>query len=437
MNVCEMSGLVDSPAAGVHDLEASDAGRLAIGDLLLQEVAARYGTPLYIIDGEALTQRIESLRHDVTAPAIRLYYSIKANPSLAILKRCLESGLGLDACSPGDVHLAYAAGAAADQISYTGVGLSEEEIQALVSRGLRLNLDSLSELRRFARVAPGRPVGLRVAPGVEAGFHPQLRSGLWGGKFGVDPVEVSEAREILRNRNCRLCALHTHLGSSIGSERAFLQALDVLLELAGEAPEVATINLGGGLAARYHPDDSRFPLGALRAGILERLDQFEAATGRRVEVELEPGEFLVSEAAYLLCRVAVTKCWSGAARESVHVAITDASMNLMPAHSLYGTYFHVYVDGKNDSGGLVPYDLYGCTNQTGDRLAQGRFLPPLAEGDLLVLRNAGAYAYCRSTQFNERPRPGELWIEDGRAQMVRDPEPLELLTHGQRVAVRE
>jgi diaminopimelate decarboxylase len=390
-----------------------------------------WGSPQYVIDGSALRSRIAAVRRELESPNVGLYYSIKANPSISVLRCCLAAGVGLDACSLGDVELAFTAGALPQQLSYTGVGLTEAQIAWLVAHGIHLNLDSAEEVERFVEVARGQTVGLRVIPDIEAGFHPHCRSGAWGGKFGVPIEEVSVLCEAIESADCTLTTLHTHLGSSIASSLPFVRALEILLEIALDLPTVSRVNLGGGLAARYHPDDAPFPLNELRQGAIERLARFQRVTGRRIHLVFEPGELWVSEVEYLLCRVIVTKEWVRAG-ETVRVAITDASMNLLPAHSLYGSYYHIYVDGKPEgSTGTVEYDVYGCTNQTGDRLASRRLLPPLSPGDALVIRNAGAYAYSRSTQFNERPRPAEVWAESGSAAVSRAAETVETLTRGQ------
>lgn len=422
-------------ALGEHDayhrLDTGPTGSLAIAGVRASELVEKWGSPQYVIDGDALRAQVVAVQRELASPSLHLYYSIKANPSLGVLRSCLAHGLGLDACSLGDVELALVAGALPDQVSFTGVGLTSAEIASLAARDIHMNLDSAVEVERFTKVAPGRPVGLRVIPDIQAGFHPHCRSGSWGGKFGVAVEDVTVLHESLNRAGCILTTLHTHLGSSIESPFPFLKALDVLLKTAVELPTVSRINLGGGLAARYHPDDQPFPLGELRQGLLARADAFRQSTGRPIAIALEPGELWVSEAGYLLCKVTVTKDWSRPG-ETVHVAITDGGMNLLPAHALYGTYFHIYVDRKADTGTAgTKYDIYGCTNQTGDRLASGRTLPALDADDILVIRNAGAYAYCRSTQFNERPRPAEVWVESGRAALSRVPETVESLIHGQ------
>ena len=407
------------------------SSRLGICGIAVDEIARTYGTPLYVIAGLGLTNHLVHVAQIFANTPIRLLYSVKANPNLDVMRACLAAGFGLDACSAGDVALARAAGAPPESISYTGVGLSRREIGVLLGSQIHVNLDSAEEIRSLIAVAPGRRLGIRVAPGIEAGFHPHCRAGHWGGKFGVDPSELPALLAALADARCEVTTLHVHIGSSISSPEPFLRALDTLLELASRMPMIAAVNLGGGLAARYHPEDAAFDLEALRDGIVDRLRSFAAMTGRQLEVLLEPGEFLVSESEYLLSRILVTKQWARA-KTTIDVAICDASMNLMPAHSLYGTYFHLYVDGARATGAVSHYDVYGCTNQAGDSLALARELPMLSASDLIVIRNAGAYAYSRSTQFNQRPRPAEVWVENGTIRVSRQAETVAMLLEGQR-----
>lgn len=415
---------------GYHRIEVTN-GCLRLGGVALRELAETYGTPLYVIDAATIQDQAEQFRDFGGPPFRRLLYSIKANPNIQVIRRVLDLGFGLDACSPGDVELAVRAGASGNKISYTGVGLQPNEMRDLVHHGVWVNLDSSEEVEAWVDVCPGCPVGLRVVPEVAAGFHPHCTSGTWGGKFGIPSESIPSAVDLLRSHRCRITTLHAHLGSSISDESPYIEALDRMIHLAVGMPDIQTLNLGGGIAARFHPDDSAFPLDQLRRSIVGRVRRYRQLTGRGISVELEPGEFLVSEAGYLLTRVLVTKHHVRAQRE-VSLAVVDGGMNLFPAHSLYGSYLHVYVDGKEvPLSSRSPTDIYGNTNQSGDRLAQARMLPLLERGDILIVRNAGAYAYCRSTQFNERPRPGEVWVEHGQHRLIREPEGLDVLYRGQ------
>lgn len=416
-------------ASGFHRFN-SKGGQICLSDVSLRELADTYGTPIYILDGEIVEEQAALLRRVFSAPPFRLLYSVKANPNLYILSFLHKRGFGLDACSYGDIQLGFMAGFTPSEISYTGVGLGHEEIACLANSGVWLNVDSISELERWVRLVPGRPVGLRLIPEVEAGFHPHCHAGIWGGKLGIPREQLREAIRIAARAGSPLRTLHAHIGSSILEPGPFLVSLEFLLEAAAEMSTVDRINLGGGLGVPFHPDDRPFPIEELRDGILVRLRDFERHCGRLLSVELEPGEFLVSEAGSLLVQVKVVKEYVREDRV-VRIIIVDGSMNLYPAATIYGSYLHIYVNGCPFVDGGVPTDVYGNTNQAGDCLALRRLLPPLQEGDLLLIRNAGAYAYSRSTHFNERPRPAEVWVEDGTHFMVRRGEDVQVLLRGQ------
>lgn len=422
-------GVSSRPAPPFHRIGRRE-GNVLIGGVPALTLAATYGTPLYVIDALELDSQIERACAALPTPRFLLYYSVKANPGLRVLRTALKRGLGLDLCSPGDLFLADKAGAPASALSWTGVGLSDERMQDLCSRGVWVNLDSESQADRWARTCRA-PVGLRVAVEIDAGFHPHCRSGRWGGKFGIAVDRVVATAAHLNDSGSPVEVLHTHLGSSIGDQRPYLSAFSTLLDLAGTMPSVRCINLGGGLGEPFHPDDAPFPLAALRDGLDAMSDAFEARTTRRLQVALEPGEFVASSAGYLITRVLDVKRWTRGAEHAI-AAIVDSGANDYPANSLYDSYLHLYVDGKLDVEPLETCTVYGITNQSGDTLARDRALPALERGDLLVVRSAGTYAWCRSTQFNERPRPAEVWVTDGGHELARSAETMEDLIRGQR-----
>lgn len=391
-------------------------------------IAEKYGTPLYVYDVDFLRNHLQYVQRELASDRIRLLYSMKANAGVEVVRTMLQMGFGIDVCSPGDVAIALLAGAREDQLSYTGVGLSGKDIAALLDRGIHVNLDSLSEVRRLPAAAVA--IGLRIAPNVSAGFHEHCQAGRWGQKFGMYPQDASTAQDLIAPHGGVINTLHCHIGSSIDRIDPFVDALDVLLRQARRLADVKTINLGGGIGPTFTEGDRLFPLARLREAIEGRLVAFEQEEGRALTVMFEPGELLISEAACLLTRVMVTKFWNRPAR--AHTAILDASMNLMPACTLFGSRYRVEMV---KAGGEVesvdgtftdPWVLYGNTNQTGDVLSKEYFAPqPLCEGDLLLIRNAGAYAYVRSTTFNERPRPAEIWIDTSGDRVVRRAETMD------------
>ncbi len=401
--------------------------RIEVGGVPVSDLIARFSSPLYILDAERIDTQATRLLEAFPPPRHALYYSLKANPSIAVMERLRARGFGCDACGVADLELAAMAGWPGDAISLTGVGLSTTELSLAVERGVWINVDSLTELRRYCAIAPGRSVGLRVNPEVVAGFHPHCQAGGAGGKLGISLDEIDKALAVAGSHGVSVGTLHAHIGSGISEKEPFLKTAQVLLELTRNIESVQSLNLGGGIGGRHRPGHPEFPLAAFAEELGGLLDDFEKQTGRTIAVALEPGDYLVREAGYLACTVRVTKSRTSDGRVA-RLAIVDASANLLPASLLYGTYYPLLVTASGDQR-LETWDIFGRTNQGGERLVAGRQLPELCEGDLLVFGSAGAYAACRASQFNEIPRPAEVLVERGSATVVRRAESVEDLAH--------
>lgn len=372
----------------------------------------RFGSPLFIINGQKLDSQAGVLAGVFRSPRYRLYYAVKANPRVAVVRRLVQHGFGCDATGIGDVKVALAAGCDPGAISVTGVGLSAEEIEQLTAWGLCPNVDSIDELRLLCDLRPGGTVGLRINPGVPVGFHPHVVAGQAGGKLGIALEDLPEALAVARDARVCVQTLHTHLGSLIHEPEPFITACDVLLRLAAELPSVTSVNLGGGFGIPYEPETPPFPFDELERAFCRRLDAFEAATRRTLVVALEPGEFLVGPAGYLAATVRTSK-------PSSRVAIVDASANLLPAVLLYGvTYEAVVLPLSAASGAEGDWAVCGRTNQGGEILAAGSALP-LQRGDIVLFSMVGAYTSCRASQFNQIPRPGEIMVDGGQVEIGR------------------
>lgn len=385
---------------------------LTVGGLEVADLLDRFGSPLFIFDVEQMQSRAIALREAFSAPRYRLFYSIKANPALAILERFRAYRFGADACSLGDLELASLAGWSGANISLTGVGLSPDELRQARELGVWINLDSLGELETHLELFGGAAVGLRLSTGVTAGFHPHCRAGA-GGKLGIDFRELDRARALAAERGAPIEVLHAHVGSDVAVD-ALLSSAKVLLDVARQIPTVRAINVGGGIGVPYGPDDTVFPLAEYASALGSLVDAFEEETGRSLEIQLEPGEFLVAEAGHLATTVRVVK-----RREEANVAIVDATANLLPATLLYDDAYYPVVAGTSCSGTRQVWDVYGRTNQGGERMAGARVLPELSVGDVLLFGVAGAYASCRSSRFNEIPRPAEIIVDRGTARVMR------------------
>jgi diaminopimelate decarboxylase len=383
-----------------------------IAGLDVRDLLRQFGSPLFILDAQRLDRQAAVLTSVFRPPRYRLYYAVKANPRVAVVRRLAWHGFGCDATGIGDMEVALAAGCSPSAISVTGVGFSAPELEYLVSRGLCPNLDSIDELRLFCELRPGGTVGLRVNPGVAAGFHPHVVAGARGGKLGIDLDDLPEAITVARDARVTIRTLHTHLGSLLYESEPFVAAFAVLLQLAAEFPSVTTLNLGGGFGIPYVAGTPEFPFALLERELRGRVDAFEDATGRTLTVALEPGEFLVGPAGYLAATVRVTK-------PSSRIAIVDASTNLLPAVLLYGEpYDAAVLPVCAREGAEKEWSVCGRTNQGGETLAAG-MTRPLQRGDIVLFSMVGAYTSCRASQFNQIPRPAEVMLDRGHAQLAR------------------
>lgn len=403
-------------------------------------LARTHGTPLYVYDAERIRQDYLGLSTALRVyPRHRIYYSLKANPNLAIAALLRHLGASVDVASVGEALLAQRAGFEDARISFTACCLTDEDLGWIARREIDLVLDSAEQGVRYARFGPRRTtVGLRVNPGILVNqFDPCLGSGPES-KFGVPLTELESTIDALAAVGLSVQGLHFHIGTGSLTPEHHFEALRTLLREMplGFAPSF--IDIGGGIGIPYAPwleplDLTRFAVGV---SVLLR-----SAPGNETgdwELRIEPGEFLVARAGWLLARVWAIKSVSDGRPDEPGervFAITDAGSHLLPGASQFGTWYPIAVDGKDGDPTSI-YDVVGPLNQTGDRLARARTLPTVDPGDLIVISMAGAYAAARATRFNGRPLPAEVLVLDSVPHLVREAEPPDVLWRAQHVPLR-
>jgi diaminopimelate decarboxylase len=408
-------------------------GQLQANGVALEELARRFGTPLYVYDFDAVGAAYRAYARAFAGREHRVCFAVKANGNLALLERLAAWGSGFDVVSGGELARVRRAGGAADGIVFSGVGKTAAEMDGALGAGIALfQVESEPELELLAERASRRRrrarFGLRVNPDVAAATHPAIATGERGHKFGV-AMEVAE-RLYLRSRRGAMGqwlqaeAIGFHIGSQILEAAPFALAARRVGEL-GAALErrgvkLRTLDAGGGLGIAYARGQRPPALGeyarALRQGW---------AGARERRLLLEPGRSLVAAAGALVARVLYVK------RQGTRTyVIVDAGANDLLRPSLYGAY-HEIVPLRRRAGRRRRVEVVGPICETGDAFAHERPLPPVRAGDGVALLDAGAYGFALSSNYNARPRAAEVALENGRARLIRRRERIEDLWRGE------
>ncbi|OGH00208.1 MAG: diaminopimelate decarboxylase [Candidatus Lambdaproteobacteria bacterium RIFOXYD1_FULL_56_27] len=388
-------------------------GTIQLGKLSPEELAGRFGTPLYLYDEQTLRNRCRSLKDAL--PGINLYYSAKANSNVSLLKVIKAEGLLVDAMSPGEVIQELEAGYQPKELLFVSNNVPQTTFDWLAAQGVeRVIADSLSQMTRWCKAKPGAKVVLRLNPGKGAGHHEKV---VTAGKvkFGIDPDLLPQAMEQAKALGGKVTGLMVHIGSLFLDPQPWLEAVDWLLAQAAPYRELEYLDFGGGLGIPYDRTTTEpFPLESFAKALLERLSAFETLTQRKTEFALEPGRFLVAESGFCLARVQSVKVNQG-----IKFLGTDLGFNFLIRPEMYGSYHEILHCSKEEPG-ATPVQVVGNVCESGDYLGKDRLLPETQEGDLLLVRDTGAYGFSMASNYNSMPRPAEVLIQtDGEPRLIR------------------
>ena len=386
--------------------------------LKIENLAQRFGTPLYIYSRKTIHEHYLKLKrafHDI-GPLI--CFSIKANPNLAILKSLIRLGAGLDVVSGGELFRAIKVGCSRHKIVYASVGKTTREIKTAIKVGiLFLNVESLSELgniNRIARLLNKRArVAIRINPDVTPATHKFITTGKITNKFGID---FSAAYDILKHRRdfayVDILGLHIHIGSQITQSEPFIRAITritrFLEQLKREQIELQYFNIGGGLGIVY---DKETPQSAV--DFASRVLPILRKT--RLRIILEPGRFIVGNAGTLVVKVLYIK--KTAKKKFI---VVDGAMNDLIRPALYGAHHEILPLRQSKGTSLRgKYDVVGPICESSDFFARDRRLPHIKEGSYLAIMGAGAYGFSMSSNYNSRLRAAEVMVVKDRSYLIR------------------
>lgn len=390
-----------------------------IQGLNLEQLGKEFGLPLYVYDTEIIKRQYQRLKSAFAALDTRIKYPVKALNNLNILKFLRGLGAGLDTVSIGEVQLGLKAGFAPSEIIFTPNGISFAELKQAVSLGVMINIDNIPMLERFGAEYGGSVACcIRFNPHLYGGSNSKIQTGHIDSKFGISVFQQRHVERIVAATGIQVTGIHVHTGSEILDSSVYLQGANILFEIAKTFKDLTFIDFGSGFKVPYQENDVVTDLNDLGLKLSEAYQEFKAEFGRDVQIWFEPGKYLVSESGYFLMQVNVVK----PTPSTVFVGV-DSGLNHFIRPMMYGGY-HDMVNLSNPDGPLRVYSVVGYICET-DTFGSDRKLTEVREGDVICLKNAGAYGFTMSSNYNSRPRPAEVMIENGQAKLIRRRETLD------------
>src|SRR5688572_13436691 len=394
------------------------SGALMCEDVPLSAMADAAGTPLHVYSRSELRTRLRALDAAFESYPHDLHYALKANATLAVVREMRAAGAHADANSGGEIDVALRAGFRPDQIVFTGVGKTHDELVRAVTLGLKaINAESPGEMERIDAIARSHlttaRVAVRINPDVDAGSHPHISTGLRSNKFGMSPAQAHAMVTSMMARNhLRVVGLHVHVGSQITSAEPLRRGAAAIADLAGalaaEGVQLEHLDVGGGLGIPYESGQMAISAGEYAAAVLPVIKP----TGLRLI--LEPGRWITAQAGVLLTRVVDLKT-QGDGRWFV---IVDAGMNDLLRPALYSAWHNIEAVEPRD-GEPIACDVVGPVCETSDTLGGNRHLPPVEVGDLLAVCDTGAYGSIMASNYNRRPIAAEALVDGADWRIVR------------------
>lgn len=391
----------------------------------ISELADEFGTPLYVYDKQRIVENYNRLNNAFVKnyPKTKIHFSVKSNSNVNILSIFNQLGAGADCSSPNEVMLALKAGFADRDIIYTGNYESYDDFESLKNFDVKINLDDSTSFDRLIEQFTPDIVSFRINPGIGRGGYEGITTGGTDAKFGIPYEFAGNAYKKAKQHGIARFGIHMMTGSNNLEPYYFAQTVEKLMLISknifdqiGAIPEY--LDIGGGFGIPY--EDDELPLDIEKTAELvteifaEKCQKY--GFGEPV-LFLEPGRYLVADAGWLIAKVTGTK---HSYKKFVGV---DAGMSTLIRPALYGAYHRAYIYGKEGDDTVV--NLCGQICENSDVFAKSVHLPVAEIGDLMIIRDVGAYGYVMSSNYNNRLRPAEVLIDNAKPHLIRRRETFE------------
>lgn len=395
-------------------------GELYAEDVSVADIAAAVGTPFYLYSTATLTRHYQLFDDALNGMEHMVCYAMKAASNQAILKTLADLGAGMDVVSGGEYARAKATGVPGDRIVFSGVGKTRGEVRAALEGGIRqFNVESEPELLVISEIASSlgkiAPITIRVNPDVDAKTHAKISTGKSENKFGIP---ISKARAVYAEAaalpGIDVIGIDVHIGSQLTElepyELAYRKVAELTELLRADGHNIRRLDLGGGLGIPYTRSNEAPPLPSDYGALIKR-----SVGHLGCEIEIEPGRLIAGNAGILVSRVIYVK--QGEDRQFL---ILDGAMNDLIRPAMYDAHHDIVPVLEPDAGvEQQPYDIVGPVCESGDTFAKNRMMPPLAAGDLVAFRSAGAYGAVMASEYNTRPLVPEVLAKGDQFAVIR------------------
>jgi diaminopimelate decarboxylase len=401
------------------------SGQYQIDGISVQDLIEKYDSPLYVYDTRKMKKQYNQLLKAFKDTRVKINYACKALTNINVLRFFQQLGAGLDAVSIQEVWLGLKAGFKPEDIIYTPNCVSVEEIELAVKEKVKINIDNISILEQFGhKYGNSIAVCIRINPHILGGGNQKISTGHIDSKFGISIHQLPHVLRVVETNQMVVEGLHMHTGSDILDVEVFLRGAEILLQNALNFPDLKYIDYGSGFKVPYRKDDIATDIEELGKTLSERFNEFCKEYGRDLTLFFEPGKFLVSEAGYFLAKVNVIKQTT-----STVFAGIDTGLNHLIRPMFYDAY-HEIINVSKPEGKTRIYAVVGYICET-DTFGWNRKIVEISEGDILAFKNAGAYCFAMSSNYNSRFRPAEVLIHKGKDFLIRKREDLEDLLRNQ------
>jgi diaminopimelate decarboxylase len=400
-------------------------GSYKVQGLEVTKLAQRFGTPLYVYDGAKIVAQIQRLKNAFSGTRARVKYAAKALTNISILKLVRSAGAEIEVVSPQEGQLALTAGFLPSEITFTPSGVHFSEIEQAIAAGFSVNIDNLSSLQKFGeKYGSEHGCGIRLNPHIMAGGNLKISTGHSNSKFGISIQQLPEIVSIVKKYNITVKGLHIHTGSDITDANVFLQMAEILFNAAKQFDKLKFIDFGSGFKVAYKEGDKTTDIEELGQKLTAAFNSYCQQYGRELELWIEPGKFVVSEAGTFLVQANVVK-----STPTVTFVGVNSGLNHLIRPMMYDSYHHI-INVSNPAGQEKTYNIVGYICET-DTFAADRPLNEVREGDILAMKNGGAYGFSMASNYNSRLKPAEILIINGQARLIRERESMEDILRNQ------